>query len=348
MPRRAFETNTIFIFIFAILSLSPAFADSASAFSMGSDSPQSCLSLEMQGYYGFSNHEDPSGRGFAPVEYGTLGGSNNTERDTGSAWGSAGVKAIIDYSVALPFLRLPGSLTSGNNLRFDLSGELSPVSLNANLEAGITPVAFMSLFAGAGLGTGWDIGFVGLGLNDSSGIQARDLDGFVYRVWVKSSFQFDLAALLPGEWRHIVILASPKLIYLAYSEADEDEAWIWEADDGMDFNGWKLKGSYFLGYQMPLKLSMAGILLETEGFFGSLRDRSPMTAGWGSDYTYYSLGFLANFRLNERSNLAILPQFKTGIRWSDETYRIKYFEYREYKGSYWYFNRIVFDYSLKL
>ena len=309
MPRWVFETIVI-ISIFAPLP-SSAFADSANALPTASVTPRNCLNLDVQGYYGFSNHEDSSGNGFAPIEYGIFQGSSDSERDIGTALGSVGVKAIIDYGLVLPFLWLPGSLAAGDDFRLDLSGELTPVSLNANLEASVTPIAFMSLSAGAGLGTGWGLGFVGLGLNESSGVRSKSLDGFVYRAWVKGSLQFDLAAILPGEWRHIVLLASPKLLYQAYSEAREDEAWVWEADDGMDFNGWKLKGSYFLGYRMPLRLSAVGLLFETEGFFGSLRDRSPMAAGWGSDYTYYSLGLLANFRLNERASLSILPQIKT-------------------------------------
>jgi hypothetical protein len=117
----------------------------------------------------------------------------------------------------------------------------------------------------------------------------------------------------------------------------------------MNFNGWRLKGSYFLGYQMPLALSMAGILLETEGYVGSVASSATMSdAKWGSDFTYCTFGPVFNFSLGEKSSIAVLPQFKTGIDWTDATTMNKDFATRSYDGSYVYFYRVAFDFNLKL
>lgn len=311
-------------------------------------------SLEIQADYGFPNHEavDEAG-GFAPIAYGKLG-DPASGREVGSAIGNPEVKVSISRAISFPAFAGEGSLTKNNNLALSLACELSPVSLNANVQATLTPIAFLELSAGAGAGTGWELsamGAVGLGMNDAGTIEARDFSGCVYRAWAGGSLQFDLAAVLPGEWNHLVLLASPRVIYQAYSKASSNQAWTWEADKGMNFNGLKLAGNYLIGYQMPLALDLAGFLLQTEGWLGSVRDRAPSEGGganWGSDFTYFTFGPLFDFKLGDASSIAVLPQFKTGIKWDAASAMEKDFRKRSYEGSYTYFYRLAFDYTLKL
>jgi hypothetical protein len=304
------------------------------------------LSLEVQGDYGFPNLEATNASGLVPIDYSQEKGTEG--REVGSTWGSAEAKAALNYQLVSPAFVGEGALTKDNNLALDFTCELSPVSLNANFSATLTPIAFLKLAAGAGVGTGWDIGFVGLGLNKAGTIASQPFGGAIYRAWVGGTFQFDLAAVLPGAWNHVVVLASPKVVYQAYSAAKDDEAWVWEADKGMNFNGLKLYGNYLLGYQPPMAMDLAGILLQTEGWLGSVAEKSPMAKGWGSDYTYLIFGPLFDFKLGSGSSIAVLPQFKTGIKWSEATKWEKDFRIRSYDGSYAYFYRLAFDYTLKL
>jgi hypothetical protein len=306
-------------------------------------------SVEVEGDYQFPFHEGVDASGLVPIAYGVVGGTAAQPREAGTSWGGGQLKGIIDRSLVFPFLAGTGALTRGNNLGLDFSGELSPVSINANFKATLTPVAFFKLDAGAGLGTGWDIGFVGMGVNDKGVIDPQNFGGLIYRGWVEGTFQFDLAALLPGEWNHVVILASDKAEYQAYTGADANTPWIWEADEGMDFNGWQLYGNYFLGYQMPIVLDTVGFLLQSQGWLGSVRDRSTeASGGWGSDFTYLTFGPLFDFKLGRKSSLAVLPQFKTGIKWSDATEWSLDFQTRAYEGQYLYFYQMAFDYNLEL
>jgi len=308
---------------------------------------KSGTSLELQGDYEFPNHEAVDANGLVPIVYGISAGASG-ERDVGSSWGGAEAKAIIDHKLVFPVFAGESALTRDNNIALDLSGEISPVSLNANFQATLSPIAFLKFAAGAGVGTGWSIGFVGLGINDAGTIEPQNFGGLVYRAWVEATFQFDLAAVMPGMWNHVVILASPKIQYQAYTGASSDQAWIWEADHGMNFNGTKLTGSYLLGYQMPIALNLAGLLLQTEGWLGSVRDLSPKASGWGSDFSYLTFGPLFDFKIGDRSTIAVLPQFKTGIQWTDSTKRKLNFMDRVYADSYTYFYRIAIDYTLEL
>jgi hypothetical protein len=312
--------------------------------------------LEIQGFYSFPNHEAVDAEGFAPIDYGGLQGASESGRDLGPSWGGAGAKVILARKLTFPALAGAGALTRDNNLSLTLSGELTPISFCIDFEASLTPVAFLKLSAGASGGTGWDIGFTGPGLGlvdpDSGNIEKQDFGGLVYRAWGKGTLQMDLAAILPGEWNHLVAQASPSLEYRAYTRAGAGRPWIWEADEGMNFNGWSLCGEYFIGYQMPIAFSLTGILVQTRSWLGYVREMAPSDGSkascWGSDFTYITFGPVFGFALNARSGLTILPQFKTGIDWTDSTTLIKDFEKRVFSGPYLYFYRVAFDYSLKL
>ena len=329
----------LFIATLAAVAVALGFAEGAS----------SQTGIELEGDYQFPYHEGVDANGLVPIVYGLATDPLLGLRQAGSTWGGGDLKGIIDRKLTYPFLAGSGDLTKDNNLTLDFSGEVSPVSLNANFQATLTPVAFLKFDAGGGIGTGWDIGFVGMGINDHGTIEPQNFGGLIYRAWVEGIFQFDLAAVLPGKWNHLVVLASDKAEYQAYTGADATIPWIWEADDAMDFNGWQLYGNYFLGYQMPLSLDTVGFLLQTQGWLGSVRDMSTgASGGWGSDFTYLTFGPLFDFKINDKSTIAILPQFKTGMQWTAATQWQLYFEDRIYSGTYLYFYRVAFDYNLKL
>jgi hypothetical protein len=315
--------------------------------------PPSGTSLSIQGYYEPPNHVAYGTSGFAPVAFGLAEASGPGERDLGSTWGAAGIKGIVTQRLVIPVLRGEGDFFKDNYLSLEGSGELSPVSINASFEATLVPIAFLKISVGAEAGTGWDMGFIGLGVNpadDTQDIEKKSFQGVVWRTWATGTFQFDLAALLPGKWNHVVAVVAPTVEYKAFTGADDDTAWLWEADDGMNFNGFKLKGSYFIGYRMPLALDTVGLLMETEEWLASVRNRSPQDSagGWGSDFTFLDFGPVLNFALGDKSSIAILLLFKNGIKWTDATTKRRYFENREFEESYLYFGRLAVSYSLQL
>ena len=124
---------------------------------------------------------------------------------------------------------------------------------------------------------------------------------------------------------------------------------MFEGDKGENFNGFKLYGSYFLGYQMPLVLDMAGVLLQTSQNLGYVRDLSTKSSGgWGSDYVQITVGPVFSFDLSENSSLTLLIQFRRERLYTDSTIFYNYYENRSYKGTYWDLRRIAFSYSKRL
>lgn len=338
MRAKAFDVGafSLALLLAAAFSVVPAAADT---------------SLNVQGAYYIPNHGGYGESGFALPDYSDPLFGGVGERSIGSTWGGAEAKAVLSFSKSLPFLRGEGPLFSGNSLRPRLSLELSPVSFNLVAEATVTPIAILAFDAGAAAGTGWSaLSFTGLAINpegSANDLEDRSLNGLVWRVWGAGTFQFDIAAIAPGAWNHVVTLATAKFEYKAYTGAQDGEAWLWESDKGENFNGAKFYGTYVLAYQMPLVLDTVGVMLESEEWLGDVRELAPMVVGWGSDYRTWQIGALGNVALGERDSLATLIQFKRLQDWTDGTTMLRDFRDRVYDGAYWYFNRIAFSYTHK-
>lgn len=299
-----------------------------------------------------------TGGTWIPVDFSPVEKSTDLQRDLGSSWGPAEALVKIDHSYTFPMLQGESFLTRDNNLKVTLTGELSPVTLQGGAEAELTPVAFMKVALGSALGTGWNMGFNGLGLNNDpdSEPEKDSFPGVVSFTWLETTLQFDLAAVLPGtekdkQWKHVLMLFSSKMSYKHFSGAAKDQPWQYQADSGSNYNGFILENNFFLGYQMPLILERTGILVNTKEKLFSVRELSPTAkGGWGSDFRDVRFGPVFNFKMG-RHEVALLPQFAKRIRLTDETVRNIHFTQREAdRDNPWYldFDRIVILYSCKL
>jgi len=295
---------------------------------------------------------------FLPIEYGLVSGlphhENDPGTDLGREWRDIEFKFALNHSIKIPFLSSGHPLFEGNNLKFDISCDFSPLHIKGIVKAAFTPIAILNLSTGSSLGTGWEfLGMSSLGKNipgkQYDGPEHEPFEGVVYKTFFKARLQFDIAAIFPGKWNHIVMFAESKFYYQKYSNADDNTAWQWEKDEGENFNGWMFNSKYFLGYQMPLKVNLIGFMLET-GQHLSHRHRSPMkksdgSNGWGSDFIKMRFGPLTNLQISKNSDLKFIIQFERGVDYSDETVGNRYFEYREYEGSYISLDRAVFVYE---
>ncbi len=320
--------------------------------------PQITDTLTIQGFYALDNNEGwGQTGGFIPLSYspvlkdtGSLT-APDTGRNLGSGWGGVGLEAVLTRNIRFPFLTGEGALFQGNNITYNLRAGLAPVALRLEAEAVLTPIAFLQFGLGAQLGTGWDlVVFNGLGLNTNptGEIEKTPFGGAVVRVWAFGVFQFDLAALIPGEWNHVVVLSRGSLAYQHFTRAGSNEAWQWAADEGKNFNGPKLVSVHFLGYQMPLVLNTVGLLLETEVYLDPIFSLSRWNdGGWGSDFLSLRPSFLTNWTLAENQSLAVLVSFSNFIDYSDATIFNRYYLHRSAEAVGWKWDKINFQWNMK-
>ncbi|MDR0503187.1 MAG: hypothetical protein LBH16_07690 [Treponema sp.] len=216
-----------------------------------------------------------------------------------------------------PFLQNENPLMADNNIDLSLTGEVSPVSLNGIAEAVLTPIAFFQFSAGVRIGSGWNINLFGgdiygIGFNkpDGQGMGENDggaFDGLLWKAHAGGAIQFDLAALFPGDWNHVVARSYHEINHRGYSRAQDGESWFYESDDGENVNGFNYYGNYLIGYQMPIFLDTVAFLAESDLY---LYD-TPGRAAWGDDKIRWTFSAVLNFSIIKKFGITVITQFRT-------------------------------------
>lgn len=208
-----------------------------------------------------------------------------------------------------------------DNLKLKLSASFSPVSVNTSAGAIWLPFPFLELAFNSTIGSGWNIPIAdGLRINQREGTNDNELvdaafDGLVLGVEGGAAFQFDYAALVPGDWNHILFRTYHGLKYQAFTAADAGESWLYQADDGENRNGWSYTGTTFIGYQMPIFLNTVGLLAEGNLY---LYD-TPGGEVWGDDLMRWTLGAVMNFSVASKLGLTIISQAQTARNFTSAT-----------------------------
>ena len=250
-------------------------------------------------------------------------------------------KLSLSQSFVFPFLQGSSPLTSDNNIATVLGAEVSPVSLNGKAEIIWTPAAFFLLSGGGMAGSGWNMALGnGIGINkpeDESAAKPRKavidgtaFDGLLWRAWGAGTVQFDLGAVIPGDWNHILFQSRHELRYAAYSRATApNEAWVYEADRGENQNGLVYYASYVLGYQMPLSP-----VLDTVAFMAELDKPLYDTPGgdyWGDNLGKWTFSGLFNFSFTSRFSTALVLQMQTRKNYGSSKFNNKEYYYRDFE-----------------
>ncbi|MDR3130621.1 MAG: hypothetical protein LBU18_03670 [Treponema sp.] len=231
----------------------------------------------------------------------------------------------LTRSFAFPLPRGDHFLFSGNKLTADFTFNASPLSLNAGAEAVLTPIALAQIKAGGQAGSGWNIPGLGNGLalnapREENGVlydalSGSPFEGLVWKVYGGGVLQFDLAALLPGDWNHLLFQVYQEINYRACTAAAPGQLWQYEAGSVLYRNGLNYRASYVAGYQLPASrfLNFAGFMAEME--IELRRDgqdqgeADPSGPGYGSPEWKFSA--LYNAGLSEKLGLTFILQLRT-------------------------------------
>lgn len=226
---------------------------------------------------------------------------------------------------------------------------VSPVSVNASASVTYTPLPFLQALAGGKIGTAWNIPIAdGLCLNEPSGLVHDALGGAVWMLRGGAVFQFDLAALLPGDWHHVVFRTDHELRYHAYTGARAGESWLYEGDEGENRNGWVWYGNWFLGYQTPTRIKTVGFLAEQDRNLYDEKNGSY----WGDEIIRWTFGPAVSVAVTDRISTTLIAQFRTFRNYTDATEDEDYYQYRDLDNDdpvrvEFYRAALVVDYSLR-
>jgi len=241
-------------------------------------------------------------------------------------------KLVLTQSFVFPVLQGGNPLTEGNNLKLNLAAEVSPISLNGTFKAELTPIAFLVFTLGGRLGAGWPLnlfgsdiygtGFNTIGENGKEEYDGSGFDALLYKAYAGGTFQFDLAAVVPGDWNHVVMQTYHEINIHGNTRAKNGEAWYFEADEGENRNGWNYYGNFVLGYQMPIFLNMAAFMGEMELYLydGVDSESGKNRADWGDDLIRWTVSNILNFQITERFSIALITQFRSRRNFTNFNY----------------------------
>jgi hypothetical protein len=234
----------------------------------------------------------------------------------------------LTQTFVIPFLRGDHFLFSGNNLTTNLTYNISPISMNAVTEFVLTPIALAQIKAGAQGGSGWNIPGLGNGLAinrrlENNGTPENDpagspFDALVWKVYSGGVLQFDLAAILPGDWNHVLFQTYHEVNYRANTRAGPEDLWEYEADGGLLRNGLNYYANVVLAYQMP-----ASRFLNLVGFMGEAEFKLWDQLNYDSDSGYslpdWKLSALYNAGITEKLSAAFIFQLRTALHYTEDT-----------------------------
>lgn len=312
---------------------------------------------------------------YTPLDYTNEGDPMNYHHNdgkgysVGSSWGGLEGKLFVSYAAIAPFLTMDHPLFSGNNIAVSLDGELTPVTVNQAINVRITPIAFLSFLAGCQIGTGWNFFglFNGMGINDGSCYKGKIQPFYTvcFQSWFRVTFQFDVAALMPAKykrWTHIQMQAAPQFRYKALLNTESTQTFQYENSRGEDMAGWRLEGTFVLGYKIPIIIDepdnsgmflskrrnnnfaiLAAMLLVIDRMELTHANLSPISSenNFGSDFCYVYFGPTLMFDLPNNMTAMFGVHWTNEKEYTTETVGNIYYQDRVYKDWYVYFSRIL-------
>ena len=326
--------KTIKLMICAILLLCSitAFADETNEEKTAEDNSPFSLSLTTDFAYYPASKSIPGGTHFAPI--------------TGPYSGVEGCTTLnASYVIDTPLGK--HWLVSGANVSFNGGLELTPISLRPKLSIAFTPVPFLIFSAGGSVGWGWNLlGIEGLCKMNKETYDYEALSTFnhpYYDVWGSVTFQFDTGALIPGDWSHVVMLASYSTAYSGLAGLSQDTVFEWQCGKNR-VRGWAYNAQGVLGYQMPIPLSLAGIMFKASGYYdGSVYGEYDET--FDGAFVTINISPLLQFKFGDKDNLTCLFDFSSRRSFEKEIEKAGEALKTKVTGREWYFNRFALSWT---
>lgn len=238
-------------------------------------------------------------------------------------------------------------LLSDANIVLTGAFELTPISVRPKASVDFTPLPFLIFAAGGSVGWGWNLGPIeGLCELNKKTLDYEPISTFshpYYDVWGSATFQFDTGALIPGDWTHVVTLASYSVTYSGIAGLSDDSIYEWQCSKNKargltyDFQG-------VLGYQMPLPLTLAGVMFKASGYFdGSVYKDYDKT--FDGAFVTINISPLLQFKFGNKDNLTCLFDFSSRRSFEKEYTKAGESLLLKTTGREWYFNRFALSWT---
>lgn len=238
-------------------------------------------------------------------------------------------------------------LLSDANMILSGALELTPVSVRPKISVGFQPLPFFVVKGGSSVGFGWNyLNFGGLRKFNAEEREYENTATFshpYYDFWGQAMLMFDTGALVPGDWNHVLMLASFTASYSAIAGIDKHEAYEWQCSKNK-VSGAQYEAQALVAYQMPLILSMAGLMYTADGhFYGS--DYGDLNKSYRGNFVTHSISPVLQFTLSEKDELFCLFNFSSRRRFRDKLEKEEDKLFMKTSGREWFFNRLALSWT---
>ena len=222
----------------------------------------------------------------------------------------------VTQSFKVPIMQFDNPLMKDNNINFKIGAEITPVTTEGKFGITWTPIAFLELYTESKIGSGWKLtkDLLGIAINENNGGKSNyiplNFSKAVYSFALGGAFQFDLGAVIPNDWSHVVFRTDQSALYKAMTGVNSEISWLYQADSGANRNGWRYMSSYVIGYKMPLFLDLIAMKIDVEKkLFASPKGLD--NKKWGEYLFLTTFGPIINFNIKKDYNIMLLAQWYT-------------------------------------
>jgi len=171
---------------------------------------------------------------------------------------------------------------------------------------------------------------------------------FYYNTWIQGMFQFDFAAIFPGDWNHFVTMETYKINFEGIT-GDYDGAWMYQGS-GEYFSLPNWYTSFVIGYQTPALPVLNTIAINTElSSYFNTDSLSDYYDDWDPSFVEISISPLTILNLSPNDTLIVLVHFSSRRSFSstdsdaDTDFTLESIS----SAREWYFKRIALSWTHK-
>ena len=256
-----------------------------------------------------------------------------------------GLRSTFCGNYFIPVGESENPLFAGNNICLGVKLEVCPISFRPEIFVSYTPAAFARISAGSSLGTGWKIlGMQGSGYYDVTKDKYEARDAFrTWRMnsWAKAELMFDLAAVWPGDYHHVVSVVGYEIGYVDYLNGpgnNKANQWITTYGEG---SGLRSELSCILGYQIPSENhSMAGVQFVYYGYLDSDKCEDYMK-NFKFDFKTASFDFFYSFDMTKKDQFLFACTINSRRSFVEDHDELQHEPMLTYFGREWFFDRLA-------
>lgn len=225
--------------------------------------------------------------------------------------------------------------------------ELTPVSVKQKVSVDFQPLPFLIFRAGASLGLGFNyLGLEGIAEYNPLTREYETLSSInhpYYDLWASATFQFDTSALIPGDWTHVVLLASYTTVYTGVAGLTKSNIFEWQCSK-YKACGLAYDAQVIIAYQMPIVLRLAGIMTKCVGYYdGTVYGEFDKT--FDGSFAEISISPVFQFCFSEKDNVTLLFDFSSRRSFATKINNNTDMLYTQKTGREWFFKRLALSWT---